>query len=174
LDWNAAKTIFQLCFIAFQLSGHWFDVALCNIYRNGSDYVSFHNDKDSLDTAVGSFSFGAPRRFIITKQVKSPILVRHHITEEILASRSFFLMKPGFQRKYFHAIAKIGSSKDSIKAKETGQRINLTLRQHNTELCDYMKRYGPEFFSILSPKFLECGFSIVLQYLFWKPDVVVS
>ena len=43
--------------------GHKIDYALCHIYRDDTDYIGWHNDKEALNSEIISVSLGASRRF---------------------------------------------------------------------------------------------------------------
>ena len=95
-----------------------FNAVLCNRYKDGNDYISFHSDDESdlvRDSFIASVSFGAPREFIFrSKFTDEP---DKHI---LLEPGSVLFMGKNSQKKYKHSIPKDKSIKKS--------RINLTFR----------------------------------------------
>jgi alkylated DNA repair dioxygenase AlkB len=100
-----------------QASGHPFNTLLANLYRNGSDSVSWHSDDDyphGGHPAVASLSLGATRRFRIAHK---------HSRESWgldLTAGGLLVMSGRSQLDYRHALPKsVGT---------TAPRINLTFR----------------------------------------------
>jgi alkylated DNA repair dioxygenase AlkB len=101
-----------------EASGHPFNCVLVNLYRSGSDSVSWHSDDDyphGGHPAVASLSLGAPRRFRIASRRRAD--ERHAIE---LTSGGLLIMEGRSQEEYRHALPKSASA--------TGARINLTFR----------------------------------------------
>jgi len=99
-------------------SGHPFNTVLMNLYRSGSDSVSWHSDDDyphGGHPAVASLSLGETRRFRIAHKRRAD--ERHAID---LTSGGLLLMEGTSQVDYRHALPK--------SAKAVGVRINLTFR----------------------------------------------
>jgi hypothetical protein len=140
--------------------GAFFDVALVNLYRNGADYVSVHNDNDALDTPVASWSFGAGREFVVYPFDAKP-LVANIVHTVLLTNCSLFVMNAGFQRKYKHAVPKRSANK------YPSPRLNVTLRQHNAELCSV----GAE---LVSFGFIMPVAVLILSFMFFNPNHTVS
>ncbi|CAL1518787.1 alpha-ketoglutarate-dependent dioxygenase AlkB [Chitinophaga sp. MM2321] len=99
-------------------SGHAFNSALLNYYRDGNDSVGWHRDNEKslgINPTIGSVSFGTPRTFHFRhyrdKQLKTKILLTHG---------SFLLMTGATQHNWLHSIQK--------EPKITGGRINITFR----------------------------------------------
>ena len=95
-----------------------FNTVLMNLYRSGSDSVSWHSDDDyphGGHPAVASLSLGETRRFRIAHKRRPG--ERHAMD---LASGGLLLMDGTSQRDYRHALPK--------SAKSGGVRINLTFR----------------------------------------------
>jgi len=92
-----------------------------NRYRDGRDKVGKHKDNETghskIDPIV-SVSFGTPRYFDIYRENKI-------IDRTDLGFGDIFLMMPGFQEKYYHAVPKQMKIKDP--------RINLTFRSIDLE-----------------------------------------
>lgn len=95
-----------------------FNSVLCNLYRDGQDYVSWHSDNESIfggDPVVASLSFGAPRLFKLR-------LKKDHKQQQCytLTDRSLLVMGKGVQIEWEHTVPKTNFP---------GKRINLTFRQ---------------------------------------------
>lgn len=100
-------------------TGITFNGVLLNYYRNGSDSVAWHSDKDTipgLKTEIASVSLGQVRNFDFRDK-------EHHHRQYSIALEhgSLLLMKGDLQRFWEHRIAK---SKLPM-----GGRINLTFRK---------------------------------------------
>jgi alkylated DNA repair dioxygenase AlkB len=97
---------------------------LINYYRDGSDSIAWHCDKDGAASTIASFSLGAERDFLIRArpprgQTSVKGLESHKLP---LADGSLLLMLPGMQDKYHHSLpARKGLSRG---------RINVTFRSH--------------------------------------------
>lgn len=94
-----------------------FNSVLCNLYRNGSDYMGWHSDNEKelgTNPVIASISLGSDRRF----------LFRHRKTQQkielILEHGSMLLMLENCQNEWQHSLPK------SLKNMDT--RINLTFR----------------------------------------------
>jgi len=101
-----------------ETAGHPFNTVLMNLYRSGSDSVSWHSDDDyphGGHPAVASLSLGGQRRFGIAH--KRHPAERHAVD---LTSGGLLIMSGNSQRDYRHALPK--------SAKDHGPRINLTFR----------------------------------------------
>ncbi len=89
---------------------------LVQYYENGESNISWHNDKEAIDSFVLSVSFGAIRIFNIrdinTKKLMDKIALIHG---------DLFYMKDGFQMKYEHCIP--------VDKNITFPRISLTFRE---------------------------------------------
>jgi alkylated DNA repair dioxygenase AlkB len=100
------------------VSGHPFNTVLMNLYRSGSDSVSWHSDDDyphGGHPAVASLSLGGTRRFRIAHKRRAD--ERHAVD---LTAGGLLLMTGTCQTDYRHALPK--------SAKPQGPRINLTFR----------------------------------------------
>jgi alkylated DNA repair dioxygenase AlkB len=100
------------------VSGQPFNTVLMNLYRSGSDSVSWHSDDDyphGGHPAVASLSLGETRRFRIAHKRRPG--ERHAID---LTAGGLLLMDGTSQRDYRHALPK--------SAKAVGARVNLTFR----------------------------------------------
>ncbi len=100
--------------------GFTFNSVLCNHYRDGTDSMGWHADKEKelgRDPVIASLSLGATRRF----------LLRHNKTRESLAldlaSGSLLLMQGALQHHWRHCVPKDPQCREP--------RINLTFRRIN-------------------------------------------
>lgn len=94
-----------------------FNSALCNLYRNGQDYMGWHSDDESAlgeNPCVASISLGAERDFKIRKKSSSETYTL------LLESSSLLVMERGFQEEWQHALPKRLRSEDA--------RLNITFR----------------------------------------------
>jgi alkylated DNA repair dioxygenase AlkB len=98
-------------------TGHRFNSALANLYRDGNDAMGWHSDDEPCngpEPVIASVSFGAERRFDF----------RHRLSKEktsvILPHGSLLLMSGLSQHCWQHSIAR--------SKKVTSSRINLTFR----------------------------------------------
>lgn len=95
-----------------------------NRYRDGRDKVGKHKDDErghSKTDPIVSLSFGTHRFFDIYRENKM-------IERVSLGMGDIFLMMPGFQDKYFHAVPK------QLKVKDP--RINLTFRSLDLDVYE--------------------------------------
>ncbi len=99
-----------------ELTGFKYNGCLCNLYRDGSDSVAWHSDREAFGGAVASLSLGASRTFRV--RLKSDHAINHNF---LLPSGSLLLMKPGCQELSEHCVPKT--------KRLVGPRINLTFRQ---------------------------------------------
>ncbi len=100
-------------------SGFAFNSVLCNLYRDGDDYMGWHADDEpelGLQPAIASVSFGAARRFVF--KPKSGAKERR---EFLLAAGSLLVMSGDLQEHWLHQLPKARKIEEA--------RINLTLRQ---------------------------------------------
>ena len=95
-----------------------FNSVLLNLYRSGSDSVSWHSDDEpelGRNPVIGSLSLGETRQFQMkhkfNRDLKQKILLQHG---------SFLLMSGKTQHNWLHQIPK----RKNLK----GERINLTFR----------------------------------------------
>ncbi len=98
-----------------------FSVVISQFYRNGNDTIGVHSDDEKNireNTCIASVSFGAERYFSIYE--KLPGNKRKLVKKILLENGSMFIMGPGFQKLYSHAITK--------SAKITTGRQNFTFR----------------------------------------------
>lgn len=100
------------------LSGVEFNSVLLNLYRNGSDSVSWHSDDEpelGENPLIGSVSFGGTRRFIFRHKYKKELKKEVELTHG-----SFLIMRGATQHFWQHQIPK------TVKSVES--RINLNFR----------------------------------------------
>ena len=95
-----------------------FNSVLLNLYRSGSDSVSWHSDDEpelGKNPVIGSLSLGETRQFQMkhkfNRDLKQKILLQHG---------SFLLMRGKTQHHWLHQIPK--------RKNLQGERINLTFR----------------------------------------------
>ncbi|PSU11819.1 alpha-ketoglutarate-dependent dioxygenase AlkB [Photobacterium gaetbulicola] len=95
-----------------------FNSVLANQYRNGHDYMGWHQDNEpelGEQPVIASVSLGAPRRFVL----------RHRQTKEkreyLLTSGSLLVMAGELQHYWQHTVPKT--------RRPTAARINLTFRE---------------------------------------------
>lgn len=120
---EASNDLLSIKSIVEKLSKVEFGYVLCHIYRDNTDYLGWHYDKEALKTPIASVSLGSERRFQIKKKDKKgdradfeyklgsgDIIIMHGPTEK----------SEGCQQLYKHRVPK--------ESKERGPRINLTFR----------------------------------------------
>ena len=101
-----------------RVSGTTFNSVLLNLYRDGSDSVSWHADDEpelGLNPVIASVSFGESREFQMKHRKKRAC--RQTI---VLESGSFLLMRGPTQHHWLHQIPK--------SPRPLRERINLTYR----------------------------------------------
>jgi alkylated DNA repair dioxygenase AlkB len=107
------------------LTGHRYNSALLNLYRDGRDGMGWHADDEpelGPAPAIASLSLGATRRFRLRHRR------RHELTCALdLAHGDLLLMAGGTQRAWQHALAKT--------ARPVGERINITFRWVGPPCC---------------------------------------
>jgi alkylated DNA repair dioxygenase AlkB len=117
LPWT--KELRALKSLVEEKSGCSFNSCLCNLYHDGSEGMAWHSDDEKAlgkDTAIGSLSLGAERKFAFRHKRKSdgsPISIQ-------LEDGSLLVMKGTTQTFWQHSVPKT--------AKITTPRINLTFR----------------------------------------------
>jgi hypothetical protein len=100
------------------LTNQVYDYVLVHIYLTGESGIAYHADRECESSTVCSCSFGAPRKFRL-RRIEETQGFDH---EFILGPGDVFLMKPGCQTYYQHAIIP--------EKRITDPRINLTFRQY--------------------------------------------
>jgi len=115
LSWT--KTLLKLKEIAEHESGESYNSCLMNLYHNGSEGMSWHNDAEielKKNGAISSLSFGAERKFSFKhKRTKKTV-------SKILEHGSLLVMKGTTQTHWLHRLP-------PTKTIQT-PRINLTFR----------------------------------------------
>ena len=114
--WNAA--LLKIREKIEKISKIKFNSVLLNLYRSGSDSVSWHSDDEpelGRNPVIGSLSLGETRQFQMkhkfNRDLKQKILLQHG---------SFLLMRGKTQHHWLHQIPK--------RKNLQGERINLTFR----------------------------------------------
>ncbi len=101
--------------------GETFNSCLLNLYRDGSEGMTWHSDAEKdleKDGAIASVSFGAERKFALKhKKTKETV-------SQVLAHGSLLVMRGMTQTHWLHSIPKT----KTVHA----PRINLTFRQIRT------------------------------------------
>jgi alkylated DNA repair dioxygenase AlkB len=103
-----------------------YDYVLVHIYEDGNSMITWHNDKEALNSTICSISLGAARKFRLKEKERKT----GWDYEFYLSSGDMILMhKPsdlndfiGCQNKYLHTIP--------VESKVKNRRINLTFRQY--------------------------------------------
>ncbi|UOE48100.1 alpha-ketoglutarate-dependent dioxygenase AlkB [Mucilaginibacter sp. SMC90] len=103
---------------AEQQSGHRFNTALLNYYRDGNDSMGWHSDDESElggNPVIASVSFGASRvfQFKHKRQKDAKVSVELH-------NGDLLIMQGKTQHHWLHQVPKT--------AKRPGPRINITFR----------------------------------------------
>ncbi|MBV7297742.1 alpha-ketoglutarate-dependent dioxygenase AlkB family protein [Enterovibrio paralichthyis] len=101
-----------------EVSGVDYNSVLANLYRDGKDYMGWHQDNESElgeTPSIASLSFGEPRRFVLRH------LHSGEKREFELNSGSLLIMAGKTQTYWQHAVPKT--------AKINAPRINLTFRK---------------------------------------------
>ncbi len=100
-----------------QEAGQGFNGVLLNLYRNGKDYMGWHQDNEKElgpDPVIGSVSFGETRELQLCHTEEGYCLTL------ALSHGSLLVMMPPTQRCWRHRIPK--------QVRRLGARINLTFR----------------------------------------------
>ena len=112
------QTLDHLRLLVEGRTGHTFNSALVNLYRNGDDSLGWHADdepENGREPIIASISFGAIRRFDL----------RHRETKETikidLTSGSLLVMSGATQHKWVHQVPR--------QRKVRVPRINVTFRR---------------------------------------------
>ena len=95
-----------------------YDYVLVHIYVNGEAGIAYHSDAEAHLSTVCSVSLGESRKFRLRRVGET----KGFDYEFILGSSDVFIMHPGCQTKYQHAIIP--------EKRITKPRINLTFRQY--------------------------------------------
>ena len=95
-----------------------YDYVLVHIYLTGEAGISWHSDSEAVNSYVCSVSLKTPRKFRLRRVGET----KGFDHEFILGPGDVFLMMPGCQTKYQHAIIP--------EKRITEPRINLTFRQY--------------------------------------------
>lgn len=93
-----------------------FNYLLLNYYRDGKDYISFHNDKEAIEEGkniIASLSLGESRKFVMKN------METNEKKEFLLEDGSLLVMGGNCQKYWTHSVP---------KQMNKGKRINLTFR----------------------------------------------
>ncbi len=105
-------------FLSLQNTPSVFNSVLCNLYRNGTDSMGWHQDNEAAlgqNPLIASVNFGESRRFLFRR--KEDKLVKHEL---LLTHGSLLIMASAMQHHWQHAVPK--------EPRRTKERINLTFR----------------------------------------------
>lgn len=117
-DWP--EHLLHLKRIVEERTGFVYNGCLCNLYRDGSNSVAWHSDREAYGGAVASLSLGDTRVFRVRDKQD------HTISHDFpLPSGALLLMRPGCQEATEHCVPKT--------KRPVGPRINLTFRQVGSE-----------------------------------------
>lgn len=103
-----------------EMTGHRFNSALGNYYRDGRDSMGFHSDDEpelGPQPWIASLSLGSTRDFVFRPRQGN----RRQCAKIALPDNSLLLMSPGVQARYQHALPR--------RAGVQSGRINLTFRE---------------------------------------------
>lgn len=121
LTWEARELpplIKELQLKIEELTGKEFPTVLANLYRDGSDKISWHSDDEPLfgyDPCIASLSFGAERDFFLRHKADNSIKEQFLLTD-----KSLLIMNEGTQSNWEHALP--------ARKRVQEPRINLTFR----------------------------------------------
>lgn len=104
-----------------QLCGHSFNSVLLNLYRDGSDSVSWHADDErelGTNPIVASVSFGAERML----EFKPKLNLSAPKKQIVLGNGSILIMGKTLQNSWLHQLPKLSG--------HIAPRISLTFRKH--------------------------------------------
>ena len=99
-------------------TGHAFNHAVLNYYRDGKDHMGMHADDEpelGRDPTIAALSLGAVRKFVLRPKGKK----RYWVTYR-LAHGSLLVMRGTVQRRWYHGVPK--------QPARAEPRINVTLR----------------------------------------------
>ena len=108
--------------------GTTFNSMLINKYREKRSALGFHKDDEKClvpSASIATLSFGAVRNLEIslTEDKENAVMT------QTLTPYSIFVMKPGFQQKYWHALAPGKNDEEGeIRNPERGPRYSITFR----------------------------------------------
>ena len=115
MPWNDVMS--EVKFKVENITGSKFNSALLNLYRDGNDSVSWHQDDEpelGEDPIIASLSLGGTRTFKL-KNIKTGEVKKFELEND-----SLFLMGSGIQKDWIHSIPKT--------KKLVSPRINITFR----------------------------------------------
>jgi len=115
-DWTESEIMNLLKNKITEMEGTTPNYCLVHFYRTGTDYISYHNDKESLNNPVYSVSFGEPRKFRLRKMGSK----KGFDQEYLLGNGDLLIMKTGCQKRYVHGVP--------VEKKVKSLRINMTFR----------------------------------------------
>ncbi|MDD0853476.1 alpha-ketoglutarate-dependent dioxygenase AlkB [Halobacteriovorax sp. GB3] len=114
------KSLLEIKSLVEQKTGHHFNGCLCNLYRTGRDYASWHSDDEpelGRNPVIASVSLGDTRKFVLKHKTNKGI----EKVEIELEDKSLLLMLGSLQHHWKHQLNKT--------QKAVGPRINLTFRK---------------------------------------------
>jgi hypothetical protein len=115
-DWKDSPTVMKIKDLIEVWSGQKFDYCLCHLYRNGTDTLGWHSDREGLKSPIASISLGTTRKFRFREKNQTQGFYK----EYDLRSGALVYMKTGCQERYKHTVPP--------QKRITEARINLTFR----------------------------------------------
>jgi hypothetical protein len=122
-DWSAAPLLMKIREKVEKELNIQFDYCLVHLYRDGTDLINYHSDKEAMNTPIASLSLGATRKFRFREKSKTS----GYSYQYNLEHGDLILMKPGCQFHWLHSVP----AERSIKH----PRMNFTFRKF--ELDEY-------------------------------------
>ena len=124
LDWSVSPTVQELKSFLQSKFNLTFDYCLLHYYSNGKANISWHADREALNTVVASVSFGATRTFLI-RLIQNDIDRKVETEKYELGCGDVFIMNAKCQQLYEHSVA--------TQSKIDEGRFNLTFRQFDKQ-----------------------------------------
>lgn len=115
LPWS--KELLELKYLAEENSGERFNSCLLNLYHDGTEGMAWHSDAEKdlkKNGAIGSFSFGAERKFCFKHKATKEVV------DMVLEHGSLLVMKGTTQSHWLHRLPPTTRIKTP--------RVNLTFR----------------------------------------------
>lgn len=119
-DWSKCSLIESIREQLATIFNVRFDYCLAHLYRTGKDVITWHNDREAMNSPIVSISFGHPRKFRFKKVGQT----KGWTHEYSLGNGDCILMHVGCQQEYVHCVPPETTVKEP--------RINLTFRLYET------------------------------------------
>lgn len=98
---NPPQIILDLQKIVESITNEKYAYVRAILYRDGTDYIGYHRDRESIDSPIASISLGTTRRFLV-KADKTDLT-----TTFLLKHGDVLFMRKGCQRFYKHSVPKM-------------------------------------------------------------------